>query len=185
MQRIEHGRRRDLALSMGVVLLTILLAVALMDSLHTAYTDIRRELDDIAQRHARLAGLRDAAPMLSAARLDASRRVQALTYPTDTPVDRVGSDLQQRVRNLAVEHQLSVVGSQILPPRVEQGFQSIPLIATMDGDLSALHGFLRTIAQASPTIRVEQLGIQQIQSRPGTEGHSLRIQLNLAAIHLQ
>lgn len=183
--RTEQGRLRPLARTLAIVLLMALVALALIDRLHVAFSDTGRALDDIAQRHARLAGVRDAAPRVSTALSAATQQMQTLSYPGDSTADRVGADLQQRVRNLASEHGLSVLGSQILAPRAEEGFQLIPLIATLDGDLSALHGLLKTMAQVSPAIRVEQLGIQQIQSRPGTEGHHLRIQLNLAAIQLQ
>lgn len=149
-----------------------------------AHADARRELDDIGARHARLASLREATPQILAALETANAQLDRYAYPASVGGDRVGADLQQRARALATAAGLSVVGSQILAPRAMEGFQLVSMMATLDGGVEQVYGLLRLLAEAAPAIRVEYVGIQQVQQRGSAGGADLRVQLNVVAFHL-
>ncbi|MGL1832267.1 type II secretion system protein GspM [Rhodocyclaceae bacterium SMB388] len=172
----------------AVVAITLLVIVALLYAggtwLLEAHADARRELDDIGARHARLASLRDATPQIVAALHDATARLDRYAYPVSVGVDRVGADLQQRVRALAATAGLGVVGSQILAPREMEAFQLVSMMATLDGGIEQVHALLHLLAEAEPAIRVEYVGIQQVQQRGNAGGADLRVQLNIVAFHL-
>lgn len=168
--------------------MTLLAAAALLYAggawLLEVHADAQRELDDIGARHARLASLRDATPQIVAALETASAKLDRYAYPASVGVDRVGADLQQRVRALAATAGLGVVGSQILAPRAMEGFQLVSMMATMDGGIEQVYALLRLLAEAAPAIRVEYVGIQQVQQRDNAGGAGLRVQLNVVAFHL-
>lgn len=185
-RQTEQGSRRKHLIPAGLLLaIVLLLATVASEIALPIRNDARHELDDIDQRYARLAGLQRAASALEQASHEAAEQLARLAYPAATGIDRVGADVQQRVRSLAQTHGLEMVGSQILQPRANETVQSIPLVAILDGDLYAMHGFLVELDRTRPLVRVEQVSIQPLQSRPGQAQESLRMQLNLIAVQLQ
>lgn len=177
------GRRARL-----VVATTLLVAMAVLYAgaawLLDAHAETQRQLDAIGARHARLASLRDATPDIRDALANATAQLDRYAYPASVGNDRVGADVQQRVRALAASAGLEVIGSQILAPRSMDGFQLVSMMATLDGGIAQVHGLLSQLAEVGPTLRVEYFGIQQVQQRSGATGADLRVQLNVVAFHL-
>lgn len=159
--------------------------VAIADQLQFRYEWARDTIDLVDQRYARMLGIRDAAPVLEE-RLAATNRILArYAHDNQAGADRVGAELQQRVRALASEANVAVVGSQILPVRPAEGFEIIPLTLTLESDVASLRDFLLAAAAEEPLLRIDQMTITKLrQRRNQTAGDRLRVQINLGVIRL-
>lgn len=172
-------------LSVGVTLLVLLvLLVPVVDQLAFRYAWARAAIAELESRHARMRGLLDAAPSLSKAVADALAALARYAYGAEIGIDRIGAELQQRVRHLAEEAGAAVVGSQILPPRAGDGLELVPLAVTLDADAGSLRSLLIALEAGTPSIQVDQLTITTLRQRSAA-GDAFRVQLVLSAIRLQ
>lgn len=177
------SRRAKASLVVSVVLLLALL-IPVADQFLFRYEWARATLEDIERRHARLLGLRDAGPDIAAALNKAKADLVRYAYPVDQSADRVGADLQQRVRQIAERAGVTVAGSQILAVRSGDGIEVVPLGLTLEADMGGLRDFLSGLVAENPSIQLESLAItMQRQRGPQAEG-KVRVQLQLNAIHL-
>lgn len=142
-------------------------------------------LHAIGPRHARLAGLQTAGPDIVAGRAAADQGLLRIAHAADVELARIGTALQQRIRHLADEHHLRVSGSQILPPRNEQGFNVITVTATMDGEPGALATLLLALASEAPPVVVQRLTVQAPrQGRRGETSTHVIVQAHMSVIRL-
>lgn len=179
------GRRARLSVLLTLALF-VLAMIPLVDQLVFRYVWANSALEEVGARHARLLGLRDAATQINHA-LDASSAMLELhAYPADSGADRVGADLQQRVRRLAESASVAISGSQILPPRPVGNFQAVPLNIMADGDIGAVRDFLASVGAESPSIQVDSLNISvpRQRGRNVVSDGKVRAQIQLSAIHL-
>ena len=142
----------------------------------------------IEPRYARLAGLREVRTEIETGLTQVQATLGRYAYPASMNGDRIGTDLQQRVRRVAEAAGMSVSGSQILPVRPADGFTHVPVSVSAEGTLESLRNMLAGLAAESPTIQVESIVIQSVarrRARGAPEDQRLAVQMNLAAIHLQ
>lgn len=166
------------------VLLLVFLGVAgsLALELRTRHQWADEALEQIQPRYARLAGLVESEAQIHSALQSTLQSLGAYVYPAQTPVDRVGTDLQQRARRVAEEGGLSVLNSRILPARADNGLEIVALVITVQGDAAQLRAMLVALPDEQPTIQIEGATIQAARGR--TQQSSLTVQLTLSVIRL-
>lgn len=176
------GRRARIAVAI-VMALIVAFASALTVELRTRHTRVAEALEQIAPRYARLAGLLEHRDAIEAA-VSASREVIARhAYPADLGVERVGTDVQQRVRQIAEAHGLSVINSRILPVREGTLLDFVPVMITVQGDGAALRGLLLAVPGAPPSVQIEALVVQAARGRAASD--MLTAQLTLSVMRVR
>lgn len=180
--RLADKRAR---ISVGVcAAILVVLAVPVVDQFLFRYGWAEQTLQDIEARYARLLGLREAAPRIQQTLAQTVEVLDRYAYPVDTGADRIGADLQQRVRRIAESTNVAVAGSQILPPRAAGGMEVIVMAATLDANVGSLRDFLLALSADKPSIQVETLNVTAPRQRGTTAAGKLRVQMNLSALHL-
>mgnify|MGYP003452782393 CR=1 FL=1 len=182
------GRNGRVVVGLSLLLLIVLLAL-FASLLQQRMTLAQEALSSIEPRYARLLGL-------DTVGIDIIQGVDAIgadlaryTYPADSDGQRIGTDLQQRVRRLAEEAGASVVGSQILPARVHGVFAQIPLKVTVNGSLDGIRELLLGFERETPVILVDNLQINAAprRARRGEAAAPDRLvgQIDLSVLHLK
>lgn len=143
--------------------------------------EVRAELEP---RYARLSGILARGEDINAAHGGATEWLAARAYPAATDVGEIGTELQQRVRQLAEAAEVRVAGSQILPVREESGFSVITVAGTLEGQTGAMARFLAALAAEQPPILVEKLAIQAPRARMGQQLADVNAQVNMSALRL-
>lgn len=177
------GKRARASVLIGILALIGLL-VPVFDQFLFRYGWASAALGDIETRYARMLGLQQAASAIDKALAESRAQLARHAYPAGNGADRVGADLQQRVRKLGEVAGLSVVGSQIMPARPGEGFEVIPLGATIDADMGSLRDFLVALIAEQPSIQVDTLAITVPRQRGRADDGKIRVQIQLSAIHL-
>lgn len=139
---------------------------------------------EIEPKYARLRGILERGEDINTARGAAIEWLAARTYPADADVGEIGTELQQRVRQLAEAAEVRVTGSQILPVRNETGFVVITVTGNLEGQTGALAAFLAALAAEEPPIAVERLAIQSPRARVGQQIVDAGAQISMNALKL-
>lgn len=138
----------------------------------------------IEPRYARLAGVFERGEAIVAAGRQVTEALAQLAYPATDDVGEIGTELQQRVRQLAEAAELRVVGSQILPVREEQGFTVVTVTGTLEGETGALAAFLAALAAEQPPIVVEKVAVQASRARRGQLSGDINAQASMSVLRL-
>lgn len=184
---IAAGGEARLVVAAGAALLLavmIVTAYLLTDALEAA----RVPLAALEARYAQLAGLRAVGPQIEAGLAEITEMLARHAHLPASGADRVGTDLQQRVRGVAEEAGMRMTGSQILPVREATGFSQIPVTVTVEGSLAALRGMLLGLANETPSVQIDGIVIQG-HAREGMsdapDDAPLTVQMNLSVLQLQ
>lgn len=181
--RAPGKRARVLLALMAFAALTVLGAVSA--ELAGRYRWADDTLQGIEPRYARLEGLTEVGPQLLTSHARAQASLSAAVYPVDADGARVGTDFQQRVRQIAQSSGMRVAGTQILPVRAQEGHSLVSVSATLNGDAGALGDFLTTLEAERPSVVVERLIIQGPRAgRRGEVDGMLTVQMNMSVVHL-
>ncbi|MDR2261785.1 MAG: type II secretion system protein M [Azoarcus sp.] len=116
-------------------------------------------------RLARLLGLRDAAVSVREGRSAAESALSALAYPAEQPSDRVGTELQQRLRAAADGAGIAISGSQVIDGKEENSLEQIVVAMNFDASHEQLQQLLQTLALQTPAIYVDSLILMPMRSR--------------------
>lgn len=177
-----HHRAR---LSIAAALLCLLLPVGLvLVHLLDLATQADETLEAVCPRHARLAGLRDAATPVTEAAAAAEARLQRYAYPASSNADRLGTDLQQRLRAAAEAAGVAVVGSQIVAGKPQDGLDEIPVSMTLEAELGPLQQMLQALAEQAPAVYADSINIQAQRRRGATENR-LNVQVRFSVLRRQ
>lgn len=181
-------------LSLGVVVLGLALLLAIPLGYLVNKTVWANELiADIEPRYARLLGLQQVAERIERSRAQAEATLRAQVYPVSLDADRAGADLQQRLRALAQQAGLNMLGSQVVtsppPPAPREGspaewFERIAITVTLDADLPALQTLLGLLREQSPAIHVESLNLQPARAAGDGSAPRLNVQMALNALRV-
>ncbi|HRD32760.1 MAG TPA: type II secretion system protein GspM [Rhodocyclaceae bacterium] len=169
----------SVGLTLSVLLLAVVLAAGFLVSRSQWASDM---LASIEPRHARLQGLKAQDVALQAAFDAAAAQIGVLTYGGDQSTERVGTDLQQKIRAVAASAGFSVVGSQIMPARLLDGFEEVPVSITLEGALEHLGPLLDELAVARPLVKVVSLNLVPMRGRGVTAQRNLRLDLSVASV---
>ncbi len=177
-QRFPGQRARRSVLV--VVLAGCALLVAYVLELHARFDWAQSTLEQIEPRYARLAGLLQAAPDIEAALERTSSQLSGFVYPSATTADRMGTDLQQRARQVAEAAGLSVINSRIAPGEDGELLESVRLVLTVQGTQLHLRQMLLTLPSEAPRIRLEALQVQAARGRGEIDRISAQLTLTVS-----
>jgi len=168
-------------LSVVVVLVPFLFIVGILAQ---QWFSARDALTVGEPRLARLLGLREAGGDVRRAREAAESALAGAVYPADAAADRIGTELQQRLRALGDAAGVSISGSQVIDGREEDGFQQIVVAMSFEATHEQLQHFLQSLSVQSPAVFVESLVVMPTHSRAGPEKR-LMVQARLCALRQQ
>lgn len=177
------GKRARISVAL-TLLLALFAAVPVLEHYLFRYEWARSTQEDLENRHARLLGLNAAAEPIATALRQARETLARFAYPASAGTDRVGADLQQRVRLLAQESGVAVAGSQILPAREAEGLEVIRLALTLEAEPGPLRDLLTAIDSEQPSIQIESMALTMPRQRAGRTGNRVRVQLQLNTMRL-
>ncbi|MDR2030939.1 MAG: type II secretion system protein M [Azoarcus sp.] len=149
-------------LTLLVVLVPLLFAAGYL--IHKAI-QVNRILAADEPRLARLLGLRDAAALIREGRATVDSALSALTYPAAPPSDRVGTELQQRLRAAADSAGIAISGSQVIDGKEENGLVQIVVAMSFDASHEQLQQLLQALALQTPAVYVDSLVLMPVRSR--------------------
>lgn len=166
------------------VMALIVLALALPFAAGAAYLFNKHHwgeglLAEVEPRYARLLGLEASQAELNQAINESTAVLARYVYPASQDVSQAGNDAQQRIRDIATRAGLSIVSSQVLPPKAEGQFDRVPLTVRLEGELPALQSALVVLAGQSPAIIFESFSVQTIGAVKAEVPQRLGIQFNL------
>jgi len=149
-----------------IVLATLLVGIIcfliIAGKMWSAAAGYHQQSRDLIPRIARLAGLAESESILQLASEQVHAEVTQLVYAQDIDA---GAALQQQVRRVVERAGLTVSGSQILNPRIENLYSRIPLEVNATGSLEALEAALVELRDLKPIILVDSLQMQPVRAR--------------------
>jgi general secretion pathway protein M len=145
----------------------------------------RAALAEIEPRYARLLGLQGSANDLERASAERRAALGRQAYLASQDLAVASSDAQQRAREAFTKAGLQVASTQILPPKPVEGFDRIPLVLRLEGDLAALHAALVTLPAQTPALFVDGFNVQTTGMPLPDAPQRLNIQVNLFVLRVR
>jgi general secretion pathway protein M len=142
-------------------------------------------LAELEPRYARLIGIESSAPALDAALAQRRSLLARHAYLSSQDVAKAGSDAQQRAREIFAKAGLEVSSTQVLPAKTVDGFDRIPVVLRLEGDLSALQSALVVLPSSAPTLFVEVFNVQSTGLPKADAAPRLPIQVNLFVLRVR
>lgn len=124
------------------------------------YQWAQSKVEEVEPRYARLLGLGEQRAEFDSALISANEARARYVYPASQNAGQAGNAAQQRLREIFSGAGLQISSSQVLPSKVEKGFERIPLTIRTEGDLVALQSALAVLSSQTPLIIIDQLEIQ-------------------------
>lgn len=168
----------------SVVLVVVLVYGAALAYIASKAAWAEETLGEIEPRYARLLGVRGAADEIRQARGAAEAELAQYSYPPASGVDRVGADLQQRLRTVAEKAGVAVSGSQIVTGKADRGLEEVVVSMTMEADLAQLHGLLSGLRSLAPAVYIDTLAMQPTRA-VGSAGQRVNVQARFVALKVQ
>jgi general secretion pathway protein M len=169
-------RTRNAMLLAAAVVLVLGAAIAYVAGKHLW---AQERLAELEPRYARLTGIEASGPALDKALGERRALLGRHAYPASQDVARAGSDAQQRAREIFTKAGLEVSSTQVLPAKAVDGFDRIPVVIRVEGELAALQGAMVVLPAQSPSLFVEAFNVQtQVQPKPDVSPR-LSVQINL------
>lgn len=169
------AQRSAIALALGVVVF----AGGLTAYVVSRHIWAQERLAEVEPRYARLVGLGQSGPALDTALAERRAFLARHAYPAGQDVARAGSDALQRARETLSRAGLDVSTTQVLAAKEVDGFDRIPLMLRVEGDLPALQGALTVLPTLSPSLFFESFNVQTV-GMPRADGpQRLTLQANL------
>ncbi|MEI2678286.1 MAG: type II secretion system protein GspM [Burkholderiaceae bacterium] len=177
MEMMLRGKRIPLTLPAWVML--IALSAGSLYYVRLKHDWAADRIQQIDQRHARLSGLEASRLELEQAEAAARTALSAAIYPASQDVSQAGNEAQRSIREVFSKAGLQVVSSQVLAPKIDRGFDRIPMMVRLEGELAALQGSLMEIPRLSPRVLVDGITVQTIGAVKPDAPQRLAIQLSL------
>jgi general secretion pathway protein M len=149
-------------LTLVVLLSGLTLAVAYIVHKYVWATEA---LETMEPRYARMLGLHEAATKVAESRAAAGALLARYAYPETLPADRVGTELQQRLRAAAEAAGVVISGSQLGSGKAENGVEDVPVTVSLEAENAQLLAMLQTVSEQEPIIHVDSLTLQQPRNR--------------------
>jgi general secretion pathway protein M len=149
-------------LSLLLILVPVLFIVGYL--IHEA-VQVNNNFASEEPRLARLLGIRQAALQVREGRSAAESALSALAYPGEHPADRIGTELQQRLRTAADNAGVAISGSQVIDGKEEDGLEQIVVAMSFESSHGQLQQLLQALALQTPTVYVDSLILMPVRSR--------------------
>ena len=182
---MSHPTRRDWAW-VAATLAFVLLPLAFGGSyVWHKHQWAQNEMNRIAPRYARLEGLQQHAQELDERLAATQQQLAQYVYPADVDATQAGNDAQQRVRSVLGAAGLTVVSSQVLPTKVDQGFERISLVVQVEGELIHLQSALAVIPGLTPVVLIDGINAQISGVQRADRPQRLAVRLSLSVLHVK
>lgn len=155
-------KNRQLLALLVTLTLVITPLVALGVYIHGEHQNAQAQLDKMEPRHARLLGLSSQEQDIAALLEQVNKAGEQYIYPASQDAAQAGNAAQQRIREIFSAAGLQISSSQVLPSKVEKGFERIPLTVRADGDLLALQSALAVLSSQLPLILISDIDVQVV-----------------------
>ena len=178
----QLSRRDIMMMSVTVLVLLIpffILGSVLLGKMATA----NAELEKIEPRFARLLGIQRSADKLEAGLVSVNQRISQFVFPDEMDATQAGNDAQKNVRSVLSTAGLTVVSSQVLPTKTDQGFERISLSVRAEGELIHLQAALAVLPSLTPVILVDGINIQVVGQQRADKPQRLGAALKLSVLH--
>ncbi len=175
--------RRDWALMAVTIIVCLLPLFAVGIYVADKYAAAQEGLSRLEPRFARLLGLQASAEKMDEKVKLLEQRMSLFIYGSDMDATQAGNDAQQRVRSVLSAAGLTVVSSQVLPTKIEQGFERISLSVRAEGELIHLQAALAVLPSLTPVILVDGINIQVIGLQRADKPQRLGAELKLSVLH--
>lgn len=176
-----HARTVASILGGGILLLLFLTVSELLDW----YTENTRKLKEFEPRIARLQGYTQSIDGLRRASTQAKEQLSALTYPASSDSGSTGATVQQQLRQHFEAAGLNVTGSQVLAPKVQQGFEDIHIDLTATGPMESLDQALLVLQTMRPLLLVHALELSPAPTRHDDKSQNIVLRLSVSVVRLQ
>lgn len=171
--------------AIGLTLVSVVLIGAVVAYGVSKHVWAQGQLAQLEPRYARLIGLEASAAAVDAALTQRRALLARQAYLVSDDVARAGSDAQQRAREAFSKAGLEVSSTQVLPAKAVEGFDRIPVVLRLEGELPALQSALVVLPGQSPTLFMDGFNVQTagVPSKDGTQ--RLSIQVNLFVLRVR
>ena len=142
-------------------------------------------LAELEPRYARLLGLRASGAELDRALAERRAVLASHAYLASQDLSVASSDAQQRARELFTNAGLQVASIQILPPKPVEGFDRIPVVLRLEGDLASLQAALLKLPVQTPALFVDGFNVQSMGMPVADAPYRLNIQVNLFVLRVR
>ncbi|MDD3523102.1 MAG: type II secretion system protein GspM [Candidatus Cloacimonetes bacterium] len=171
-----------IAVGSVLLLVLILLTAAIGVLLHTQHR-YERALADIKPRYARLAGLAGSEPEINKTLTAQQAELGKLVYDAAAGVDRIGADVQQKIRGALSAANVNVTGSQVFAnkPDDKATMGTVTVSVNALASLSALQAGLRSLDAIRPRIYLADM--QLVPTRQ-PDAQQVQIEMHFNAVYL-
>lgn len=172
---IPAAQRSAIALVLGILVFVAGLGTYVV----SRHVWAQGRLAEVEPRYARLVGLGQSAAAIDAALAERRAFLTRHAYPASQDVARAGSDALQKARETLSRAGLDVSTTQVLAAKEVEGFDRIPLMLRLEGELPALQSALVVLPTLSPSLFFESFSVQTM-GMPRADGpQRLSLQANL------
>lgn len=155
-------KNRQLLALVVTLIAAIAPLVALGVYIYGEYQSAQAQLEKLEPRHARLLGLSSQQSDIVSLLEQVQKAGEQYIYPASQDSAQAGNAAQQRIREIFSAAGLQISSSQVLPSKVEKGFERIPLTVRADGDLLALQSALAVLSSQLPLILISDMDVQLV-----------------------
>lgn len=141
-------------------------------------------LAELTPRYARIEGLLASQAEITQAQADAQARLARYVYPAAPDANQTGNAAQQRVRDLFTAAGVQIVSSQVLPAKVDKGFDTVPLTVRGEGDLITVQAALAALAEQTPAILLRGIALQTVGAVSADASPRLAAQFELFVLQV-
>ena len=182
---VVKPNRKEWAILLGTIALVLLPLVALGVYAANKHQWAQARMAELEPRYARLKGLDLQREEIDQA-LERAIQIRAeYVYPASQDAAQTGNAVQQKVRDLLTRAGLTVVSSQVLPPKEEKGFDRIPLSVRAEGELLAVDSALAVLSVQLPVMLLSDVEVRNqgaLQSMNEKMAPRLTLQLSLSVL---
>lgn len=179
---VPLATRHLIALVLGAVVLIAGFATYVV----TKHVWAQEQLAQLEPRYARLIGIEASGGAMDAALTERRVLLARHAYLSSQDVAKAGSDAQQRAREIFTKAGLDVSSTQVLPAKTVEGFDRIPVVLRVEGDLSALQSALVVIPAQTPSLFIEGFNVQTMGMPAKNDApQRLAMQVNLFVLRVR
>ena len=175
--------RRDVAVMSITVLVLLIPFMVLGSMLLGKMAESNEQLAKIEPRFARLLGIQRSSDKLEEGLTRVNDRISQFIFPNEMDATQAGNEAQKNVRSVLSAAGLTVVSSQVLPTKADQGFERISLSVRAEGELIQLQAALAVLPSLTPVVLIDGISVQVVGQQRADKPQRLATELKLSVLH--
>ncbi|WP_353234889.1 type II secretion system protein GspM [Diaphorobacter ruginosibacter] len=175
--------RQDIILMVLTIVVLLIPFMVLGSVLLEKTAEAQSQLDRVEPRFARVLGIQRSADQLDSGLKNVNDRISTFVFPDEMDATQAGNAAQQSVRSVLTTAGMSVVSSQVLPTKTDQGFERISLSVRAEGELIHLQAALAVLPSLTPVILMDGVNIQVTGRQTADKPQRLAAELKLSVLH--